>query len=271
MITARPVRRCTLAFLAVAFTLAAPVHAGPGAERAYAPADCDQFVPAGSAAAALVPTYRAQPRLLRVLVLAAPADLPLAREAARDAARAYDSVGIRLQTTVRAIAVPKLSEASDDWLAFLKKKMGGKRPVGTDAVYLATTRTLDSGGRADCIGGIADADSAFAVGMLELAGIVGVSITGLDLPIDPSKDGPPIPNMGGLVLAHELGHLLGAHHHYGEGCKPGTADPQHACDLMQTISPQTLGLYFAPITTAVIRDHADRYLRPASPASPTRG
>lgn len=211
---------------------------------------------------ALLPTYEAQPRALRVLVLAAPADLPLAREAAADAARAYDAIGIRLQTSVRSMAIPELSEASDDWLAFLKKKMGGKRPAGTDAVYLATTKRLDSGGRADCIGGIADDDSAFGVGMLEVAGIVGVSIMGLDLPIDPSKDGPPIPDSGGLVLAHELGHLLGAHHHYGEGCQPGTQDPQHACDLMQTISPQTLGLYFAPVTTAVIRDHADRYLRP---------
>ncbi len=169
---------------------------------------------------------------------------------------------------MRTIAIPKLSGVADDWLAFLKKRMGGKRPVGIDAVYLATTRTLDSGGRADCIGGIAADDSAFAVGMLEVAGIVGVSITGIDLPIDPSKDGPPIPDSGGLVLAHELGHLLGAHHHYGEGCEPGAADPQHACDLMQTISPQTLGLYFAPVTKAVIRDHADRYLRQAPSAPP---
>lgn len=263
MITGAALRRCLLALSAVVATLAAPVHAGPSTDRALAPADCDQFVPSGSPAEALLPTYEAQPRLLHVLVLATPGDLPLAREAARDAARAYDAVGIQLKTTVRAITVPKLGEATDDWLAFLKKKMGGKRPAGTDAVYLATTQRLDSGGRADCIGGVADDDSAFAVGMLEVAGIVGVSINGIDLPIDPAKDGPPIPHMGGLVLAHELGHLLGAHHHYGEGCKPHAADPQHACDLMQTLSPQTLGLYFAPVTTAVIRDHADRYLRPA--------
>lgn len=227
---------------------------------AHAPADCDQLTPATSVVPAAIPLGARKPVKLRLLVLASAEDLAAAKQAATGAAKAYAPLGITLKPTYKTIAVPALSDEATAWLAHAKKLTRGQRPAGVDAVYLATSKTLDSGGLADCIGGIADNDSAFAVGMLQLSGIIGVTVKGLDLPIDPSKDGPPIPNGGALTLAHELGHLLGAHHHYGEYCEPTATDPQHSCDLMQTLSFQTLGLRFGPVSGAVIRDQASRYL-----------
>ncbi|MDQ4125766.1 MAG: hypothetical protein M3134_09230, partial [Actinomycetota bacterium] len=64
-------------------------------------------------------------------------------------------------------------------------------------------------------------------------------------------------------MAHELGHLLGAHHHYGncvEGGRSteGGGEPS-LCTLMWTVNVAYVGLEFGSLETAVIRGHAVDY------------
>jgi hypothetical protein len=69
-----------------------------------------------------------------------------------------------------------------------------------------------------------------------------------------------VPDSGAKLTAHEIGHLLGAHHHYGGDCT-GT-EPLHPCDVMLSLSPQTLGLRFGALNAAVVRAQAMRFARP---------
>ena len=87
-----------------------------------------------------------------------------------------------------------------------RNQLGGRRPDDVDLVYVLTSRNLNgdsSAGLADCIGGIRFPDRAFAVGEF----------------YDPDNGfgGGPVRLQEALaakVMAHELGHLFGAHHHY---------------------------------------------------------
>jgi len=77
----------------------------------------------------------------------------------------------------------------------VRRHYGGVRPPGVDVVDVMTD--LFAGGDADCIGGIAYAEKAFAVSN------VHYTVQGA-VPVD------QVP--AGMVAAHEIGHLLGAQH-----------------------------------------------------------
>lgn len=194
---------------------------------------------------------------LDVLVVTDPADLPETTRAIETAARAFNPLRIRLTPTFRVVPVPELDGYGSSYLEWLKSAVGGTRPPGFDVVYLATRHRISAVGQADCIGGVAYDSEAFAVGMLTWTDLVGVTIEGYPLP-----QGPPVPEAGAKIAAHEIGHLLGAHHHFGQ-CGPGMPpdDPVHPCDVMLTVSPQNLGLYFGPVTGKVIRHYAMTYAR----------
>lgn len=250
----------------VAALLASPVSAGESARSGgpILPAtlagderDCNQLVPEVSAVGQLGAPAGAQVAL-DVLVLTERVDLAVTRGLFSKAAQAYAPLGIRLVPRFRVIPpVPDLDGDSEKYLIWLRDQFGGKRPAGSDVVYLATHRYLDTGGLADCIGGVADPRHAFAIGMLEFGGVAGVNVEpGVDEP-----QGPPVPDSGAKLTAHEIGHLLGAHHHYGGDCT-GASDPAHPCDVMLSLSPQSLGLRFGAVNAAVVRDQAVRFARP---------
>ncbi|MDQ4051369.1 MAG: hypothetical protein M3237_01550 [Actinomycetota bacterium] len=128
-----------------------------------------------------------------------------------------------------------------------KRLYGGKRPRGTDVVYTLTSKNITSGGNsgvagmADCIGGVRFPSRAFAVG--EDFG----------------------PNSGlrqgtGKTMAHEVGHLLGGHHHYTspEGLLAST-EP-NVLDLMAPYL-DLCALRFSTLNSLMVRGHAQRYAR----------
>jgi hypothetical protein len=124
-----------------------------------------------------------------------------------------------------------------------KKHYGGKRPRGTDVVYTLTSKNITAGavgddvaGLADCIGGVRYARRAFAVGEV-------------------SKGGEGT----GKIMAHEVGHLLGGHHHYTSPEGLLAADP-NLLDLMGP-SLSLIGLRFSTLNSVMVKGHAQKYAR----------
>lgn len=132
--------------------------------------------------------------------------------------------------------------------------LGGTRPVGTDLVYIATNKDLhldgdySFSGYADCTGGVRYPNRAFA------AGEAWAKIETLG-PLNFYTDA------AAKIAGHELGHLLGAHHHYAncvEGIEPADANNREpsACTLMTALD-DLQSLRFGALEAVVIRGHAE--------------
>lgn len=129
-----------------------------------------------------------------------------------------------------------------------KEFLGGGRPEGIDLVLLLTNKDLyymDGeerqyfvAGMADCIGGVRFDDHAFAVGE-------GIS------PYTESSGDETFVN---VVAAHELAHLLGAHHHYGN-CAQGE-DEGRPCTIMFPGRIDMGSPNFGTLEAATVRGHA---------------
>jgi hypothetical protein len=173
------------------------------------------------------------------------------------AAESYAPLGIDLNV----VSYTNVSFTGTEGSAIIqqaKNLFGGKRPAGSDLVYVLTSKDITTGGDtglaglADCIGGVRFAHHAFAVG--EAVGI------------DPAPVGPFFLNVEvhPEVAAHELGHLMGAHHHYAncvEGNLTGEASDLSPCTLMfNYIDLQSLN--FSVLEGVTVRGHAVQYASP---------
>ncbi len=155
---------------------------------------------------------------------------------------------------------------SQEIIDLARAQMGGARPDDVDIVYVATDLDIQAlgqtavAGQADCIGGVANPENAFAVGE------VG------DALVHP-KDGIPIGpvtfyrDFAAKVAAHEIGHLMGGHHHYQECGTPSTLTSAAgrsevgACSLMSNaVDFQTLP--FSALNGVVVRGHAEAFATP---------
>ncbi|MGH2710484.1 MAG: hypothetical protein ACRDH9_04670 [Actinomycetota bacterium] len=141
----------------------------------------------------------------------------------------------------------------DELILVAKQNYGGRVPAGFDAVYAVTDIDVSGtiAGKADCIGGVRATDSSFAAGEIDLEE-VPLNFLGVTM----------FQDMSAKILAHEVGHLLGAHHHYAncaEGVPTETIpDALSACTLM--INDIGLAsLNFSTLNGAIVRGHAVDY------------
>lgn len=139
-----------------------------------------------------------------------------------------------------------------------KNHFGGRRPAGADLVYVLSNKDLTTdgdtslAGLADCIGGVAFPDRAFAVGenfSSDEAGLLGL--------VGANR------NLTAKVAAHEIGHLMGGHHHYAN-CAEGIlteTDELSPCTLMFN-DVGLASLNFSAVNKLVVQGHGQLYAAP---------
>ena len=173
------------------------------------------------------------------------------------AAQSYAPLSVNLNV-VSYTSVTFTGTEGADIIQQAKNHFGGVRPAGSDLVYVLTNKDITTdgdtalAGLADCIGGVRFAHHAFAVG--EAVGIA----EGVLGPFRVNVDAHP------EVAAHEMGHLMGAHHHYAncvEGLLQGDPDDLSPCTLMfNFVDFQSLN--FGTLEGITVRGHAVKYASP---------
>lgn len=200
--------------------------------------DCDQIPPDHIP---VIPADISRPLPLSVRILSAAADLEYVKTEMAYLASTYRKIGIEIRLSYDTMTVPG-SRDPYALIAAARAHYRGTRPRGVDVVYLGTDN-LD-GGLAACLGGVAYGEQAFAVGSLR-----------------PTPFGMSQPSVkAGLFAAHEIGHLLGAHHHYAQCGAPAVPAELGPCTVMFPLVQLGSGA-FSVLETAYIRDYTTRYAK----------
>jgi hypothetical protein len=210
---------------------------------------CTEAVPA------VVTTTTSVPVTLNVRVLLDGLTAAQAGPIMTEAQKSYFNMGLRVSWTYASVAFSGTD--GQGLIDQAKAFYGGQRPAGTDLVYVLTAKDIEQGvngnalaGLADCIGGVAFPDRSFAVGE-------GISA------YEPVQFGPLFvgANTAARVAAHELGHLMGAHHHYANCPTPTVRTGDNLCTLM--INDVGLaGRPFSVLNQRIVHGHAQLYARP---------
>ena len=231
--------------------------------------DCQELVPHAAAPVLTETPDDGKNVFLDVAVLADGVSPEDAAEVTAKAAASYAPFGVTLRAvSVTPVTFPADGKATDGrprqtgvkMIELAKAHFGGARPAGADLVYAVTNKNLDDpggvgemlAGLADCIGGVEDPTRAFAVG---------------EHYDDPQAIGPVVlwAESSVKVMGHELGHLMGAHHHYANCVEGITADDVSGdtgpCTLMSN-AVDFQGRNFGSLEAAVVRAHASDYARP---------
>lgn len=197
------------------------------------------------------------PVSLEVRILLDGATQAVAEKAVVAMRKAYDPLAITVVPSYQQVSFTGNDASELNQQA--KDLFGGQRPVGVDVVYTMTTKDItESGptgdnvaGLADCIGGVRFPDHAFAVGEVIPDGPGSL----LDLiPLPALRDGT------GKTMAHEVGHLMGGHHHYSSVEGLLASDP-NVLDLMGPVL-DLVSLKFSTLNALVVRGHAQMYAVP---------
>lgn len=141
-----------------------------------------------------------------------------------------------------------------------RSAVGGIRPSGYDAVVVLTTKNITTlgasaaTGAADCVGGVAYVDRGFLVAEGTFA-------------FENTQVGPltVYRNASAKIVAHELGHVLGADHHQANCAEGAVAaalalDPAPCTVMFNAIDLQSFT--FGAVEGAIVRGHAVAYARP---------
>lgn len=206
---------------------------------------------------------------LSVMLLLDGTDAAVAEQLMARAAESYKPLNINLRL-VKTKEVSYTTTLSEELIAAAKQTVGGVPPKGIDLVGVFTNKTMQSAtggagtvvGQADCIGGIRWDDTSFFV-VSDIRHIEdpksGTTGTLNSMGLNPNVDATA------EVFAHEIGHLMGAHHHYSN-CVEGNLTSGSTND----VSPCTLmfpavnfaSLNFAAIEGATVRGHAVNHAAP---------
>lgn len=229
-------------------------------------ADCLEAVPATVSLPSALDV--GQSIELSVMLLLDGTDAAVAAQLMARAAESYAPLGIGL-VLARTRTVSYSSVISEDLIADAKATVGGVPPHGIDLVGVLTNKEMQAVaggatvvGQADCIGGVRfDQHSFFVVSDIRSIENPETGTTGAlaGLGFNPNVDATA------EVMAHEMGHLMGAHHHYAN-CVEGNLSSAGPGDL----SPCTLmfnavnfaSLNFGVLSGAVVRGHAVGYAAP---------
>lgn len=227
--------------------------------------DCLQLPPV--VAPPLAPPDTADPIKLSVVVLLDGVSLSEGQTVMNRAAKSYEPLGINLVVS-KYLGVSFAGTEGQAKIDQAKAFFGGSRPrrsrLWSDIVYVLTNTDITTGGNtglaglADCIGGVRFDNRAFAVG--ESIGQLG----------GPFSVGPArlFADLAAEVAAHEIGHLMSAHHHYANcieglppfpsGEMPTELDP---CTLMFNVVDFT-SLNFSTVNQFTVRGVAETFARP---------
>jgi len=206
---------------------------------------------------------------LSVLLLLDGTDAAVAQQVMARAAESYRPLNISL-VLKGTKTVSYTTSVSDQLIAAAKASVGGKPPKGVDLVGVFTTKEMQAAtggagtvvGQADCIGGVRWDDTSFFV-VSDIRDIenptTGNTGTLNSLGLNPNVDATA------EVMAHEMGHLMGAHHHYSN-CVEGNLTSAGPSD----VSPCTLmfpavnfaSLNFAALEGSTVRGHAVKHAAP---------
>ena len=137
-----------------------------------------------------------------------------------------------------------------------RNHFGGARPSGEDLVYVLTSKDISAApagnavaGLADCIGGVAFGDRAFAVGENLADQPQNLILFNLGT------------QLAAKTFAHELGHLLGGHHHYANCVESLLGLGDSLCTLMfNELSLQRT--QFSTLNAIVVRGHSQLFAAP---------
>jgi hypothetical protein len=179
-----------------------------------------------------------------------------AQEVFARAADSYAPLGVTLTASYETVSFS--GDDAPNLIAQAKSRFGGVRPAGSDLVYVLTAKDIQADGNAavaglaDCIGGVRFADHAFAVG----------EVFDEDLPIGPLTF---YADATAKIAAHELGHLMGGHHHYAN-CAEGVKSEQEVmegspCTLMSNFV-DFQSIHFGTVNGQIVRGHAISFASP---------
>ena len=206
---------------------------------------------------------------LSVMLLLDGTDAAAAAQLMARAAESYKPLNINLKL-VKTKTVAFTSLLSEELIQAAKNTVGGVTPRGIDIVGVFTSKEMQAAtggagtvvGQADCIGGIRWDDTSFFV-FSDIRDIenptTGQTGTLNSLGLNPNVDA------AAEVVAHEIGHLMGAHHHYSN-CVEGNLSSAGPSD----VSPCTLmfpavnfaSLNFAALEGGTVRGHAVKHAAP---------
>ena len=231
--------------------------------------ECEEFVPDTIGLTGL--TDAGEKVALNTLVLLDGVSLDRGQRVMSRAAYSY----VPTKTPLVITKYRKVSFATDEASAMIqlaKNLYGGKRPAGVDMVYVLTNKDIWASdvdgsqsfgvaGLADCIGGVRFPSRAFAVGE--------------DFAVTNGEDDPDLLGLGldnpffntyhevtEKIASHELGHLMGVHHHYAN-CVESKADVREVapCTLLfPYLDFQSLNM--GQVEQAVVRAHALKFAKP---------
>ena len=164
------------------------------------------------------------------------------------AADSYTPLGITMVSSFESATFVGLDAAGI--IEQAKAYYGGERPAGIDIVYVLTDKEFGTlAGLADCIGGVKYADRAFGVGEASDATPLNLLLYNLST------------EKAAKTTAHEIGHLMGGHHHYANCVENALAIGDAPCSLMfNAVDFETTS--FSLLNGIGVRGHAQAYATP---------